>query len=254
MIDKGELLVLLARPEVLLAGAAAVARAERVVSSSDREHVARFRFERDRTMALASRVVQRCALSLAAGGSVPPEDWRFTADERSRPRLEGARGELAELDFNATNTRGLVGCAVTRGALVGFDVEPIRADAPPELVARCFSSEERAALASLPEAERPARFVALWTAKEAYLKARGVGLTAPLEAISVAFADPEAPALVRAEGDPELLAWRLSQWSPTPEHVAAVCRRPLAGLASALALVPRVRWLDAVDAHPVTRA
>lgn len=41
----------------------------------DRAHVARFRFERDRELALASRTLQRRALSACAG--VAPGDWRF---------------------------------------------------------------------------------------------------------------------------------------------------------------------------------
>jgi 4'-phosphopantetheinyl transferase len=196
--------------------------ARAILSDEDRAHVDRFRFERDRAIALASRTLQRRALS-ACAPEVPPAAWRFVADARGRPQIAAPASDLT---FSVANCRGLVGCAVARGAAVGLDLEPWRDDAPPELVERCFTADEQAGLAALPPAARPRRFVELWVVKEAYLKARGVGLDLPLHTIHVGF-DP-----LRLACDDDDATWQVALWSPTPDHGAALCVRRSAPLPS----------------------
>jgi 4'-phosphopantetheinyl transferase len=196
--------------------------ARALLSDEDRAHVDRFRFERDRAIALASRSLQRRALS-ACAPEVAPAAWRFVADPRGRPRIAAPASALT---FSVSNCRGLVGCAVTDGDEVGLDLEPWRDDAPPELVTRCFTPDEQAGLAALPPAARPRRFVELWVVKEAYLKARGVGLDLPLQTIHVGF-DP-----LRLVCDDDAATWQLALWSPTPDHCAALCVRRSAPLPS----------------------
>src|SRR5262245_43434530 len=101
--------VVLARPEALQDPehrAASVA----ILDDVDRAHVARFRFEVDRDIALASRALQRRALA-AYATAIPPEAWRFAADANGRPAIT-APANAPPLVFSAANTRGLVGCAV----------------------------------------------------------------------------------------------------------------------------------------------
>jgi len=192
--------------------------------ADDHAHVARFRFARDRAIALASRTLQRRALS-ACALDVAPDAWRFAAGPLGKPVI-AAPTDGATLAFNVSNTHGLVGCAVTAGREVGLDLEPWRADAPPELVERCFAPVERAALAALPAAAQPRRFVELWTLKEAYIKARGLGLELPLEQIAFHFDDAAGPRLTLAPalGD-DATAWQLALWTPTADHAAALCVR-----------------------------
>ena len=191
----------------------------------DQEHVARFHFAADRAQHLASRSLQRRALSACAPVAPPvaPIDWRFRAGRHGKPAI--AAPILVEpLAFNVANTRGLVGCAVTAGTReLGLDLEPWRDDAPNDLVAKCFTAAERAGLARQPAAGQARRFIELWTVKEAYLKARGLGLDPPLELIDVVLDEGEPflrldPAL----GD-DAARWQLALWAPTATHCAAVC-------------------------------
>jgi 4'-phosphopantetheinyl transferase len=241
-----EVLLLLARPEQLLAGDAR----ERIVallSPHDLEHAARFRSERDRDVALASRATQRLALSRAADEKVRPAQWRFATDSGGRPLLESPPATWGALRFSAANTVGLVGCAVSLGREVGLDLER-RCDAlPAELVERCLSEREQAELLALAERERPDRFTRLWTAKEAYLKARGLGIVEPLDQVEIVFGANEPPALTIG---PELrddgAAWRLDCLQPTGDHFAAVCveRGATRGVVSI-----KQRWLGLHDAR-----
>lgn len=231
VIGAREVRVFLMRPTAL-DGAAAAAAARAELADDDRHHVDRFRFAADRAQALASRALQRRALS-ACAPAIGPAAWRFTPGRHGKPALAPTAG-APPLDFNVANTRGLVGCAVTVGHEVGLDLEPWRDDAPADLVARCFAPSERAALAALPAAARPRRFIELWTLKEAYIKARGLGLELPLELIAFALDDgPPRLTLAPALAD-DAAGWQLALWSPTPAHAAALCVRRGAGPALAI--------------------
>ena len=98
--------------------------------------------------------------------------------------------------FNVSHSHGIALYAVTRGREVGIDLERIRSDlAVAEIAERFFSRREIAMLRTLPiEAQRQA-FFRCWTRKEAYIKARGEGLSLPLDQFDVSLA-PGEPAAV----------------------------------------------------------
>jgi 4'-phosphopantetheinyl transferase len=150
-----------------------------------------FRFDRHRREYLSSRALVRRALSRHDGR--PPCTWRFVRNAHGKPRALAANG----LAFNLANHPTLVVCAIAARDL-GVDVEPI--DRGREILALApvvFTAGERTALAALAAAARPDRAVSLWTLKEAYIKARGLGLDAlPLASFSINFASPSA--LLRA--------------------------------------------------------
>jgi 4'-phosphopantetheinyl transferase len=231
-----EVLLLLAAPEKLVAAGKRAASLA-FLSRADVEHGSRFRAERDRDVALASRVVQRLALSLATRGEVPPAAWRFVTTERGRPMLASPPRRWSGLRFSAANTIGLVGCAVRMDHAVGLDLERRRDTLPGELLDRCLSARERAALLGLGERDRPDRFMRLWTAKEAYLKARGLGIVDELDQVEIAIEPPshaKSSLGLAADGDDAKLSlgpdvgddgsrWQLALLEPTPGHHAALC-------------------------------
>ena len=131
-----------------------------------------YRVEGARQQYLLTRALVRCTLSRHA--PTPPEGWRFTAGANGRPEIAGAPGPC----FNASNAAGLVACAVTGGLAVGVDVEPhgSRAEVA-ALGGRVLSPAELAAAAALPPEARADLALSLWTLKEAYAKALGLGLS-----------------------------------------------------------------------------
>ncbi len=230
MLGAREVVVFLSRPADLddpVRHDAALA----LLPDEDHARLARFRFDVDRQQALASRALQRRALSSCAG--VEPGAWRFIAGSHGKPAILAPASRLA---FNVSNTRGLVACAVTLDRQVGLDVEPLRDDAPVEIVDSHFAPAERAALRALPAAEQPRRFVELWTQKEAYIKARGLGLELPLDRFWF------TPGLgIDPELDDDAARWQCALWSPTAGHLAALCVARDAGPS----LTVRERWLPA---------
>jgi 4'-phosphopantetheinyl transferase len=80
----------------------------------------------------------------------------------------------------------LVACAVSATCeQVGVDVESVerKTDAL-EIAKRCFAASEFKRLRAVTEQQRRERFFCYWTLKESYAKARGLGLSLPLEQLS----------------------------------------------------------------------
>lgn len=201
-------------------GAALEAAYLGLLDAGERERRARFHFEKHRRQFLVSHALVRETLSRYA--PVAPEAWRFESNEYGRPEIAD-RG-LSWLRFNLTHTDGLAICAVARGVDVGVDVEGVdRAGQTVEIAERFFAPAEVAALLALPAERRRARFFELWTLKEAYIKARGAGLSIPLEKFAFALSAGAPPILAT---EPELRdeprAWRFASLRLSDRHLAAV--------------------------------
>ena len=147
------------------------------LSASEIECAQRKVFARDRKRYLASRHALRRALGSVLG--LPPARFRIRSDAWGRPMLE----DVCDIDFNLSHSEqmGLIG--VSRGQLIGVDIEAIRAlDDSAELVRLHFTDVERGEW--LDSGSRRNRdFLSCWTRKEACLKALGVGLSGAPSAI-----------------------------------------------------------------------
>jgi 4'-phosphopantetheinyl transferase len=162
-----------------------------LLTPEERARRARFYFPNGRTQYLLTRVLARVTLSLYA--DVAPSDWRFAPNAHGRPEIvEPADVVSRSLRFNLSNTEGLQACIVGRERALGVDVEwtERRAEAF-EIADRFFSSAEVAELRACPEHARSERFYYYWTLKEAYIKARGAGLSIPLDRFSFSLGAPK---------------------------------------------------------------
>ena len=150
------------------------------IAGSELDRYRRFRFEDDRRLFLATRVLVREVLSRYA--AVHPADWQFVADRWGKPRVSQP-APRPPLHFNLANTRGLVVCGVSVAHdAIGVDAERLdRSVNYTSLAARFFAAQEADDLRALPPEQRPRRFFEYWTLKESYIKARGLGLAVPLD-------------------------------------------------------------------------
>jgi 4'-phosphopantetheinyl transferase len=192
-----------------------------LLSADERERHARFVFERDKCIYLTTHALARIILSRYE--PIAPRDWRFSVGSHGKPEIAGPG---ASLRFNLSNTHGLVVCAVTREADVGVDVERLDREAPLDIAGEYFAPSEVAALEALVPSERPARFFDYWTLKESYIKARGLGLSLPLEQFSFTIVADRPPVLTvdAALGD-DGASWQFAQHRPTANHLLALCVR-----------------------------
>jgi 4'-phosphopantetheinyl transferase len=195
-----------------------------VLSVNERARMASFRFESDRLAYAAAHLLLRAALNWCAP-EVPPAEWELTDSRLDRPEVI-APSVCPRLRFNISHTRSLVACVVTREIDCGIDVEVQRqVEDMDGLAARVLSPTEMSDLMALPVSLRPTRFFSYWTLKEAYVKARGLGLSLPLQAVSF---DLDTGGISIAI-DPSLNDhghdWQFEQWAPTDQHLVAVAIR-----------------------------
>lgn len=174
-----------------------------LLDDEERRRAERLRIEAVRQRFVAARALTRLLLARYCG--VSPSALDFTNGARGKPRLELST-ERSTLHYNTAHSGGTVAVAVASSEL-GVDVESLR-PVPnlDRLVARVCSEFEREQLYGLPAPDRETAFLALWTCKEAYLKAVGSGIAMPLKQVEVAL-DP--PRLVRISNDPHAA----SQWT-----------------------------------------
>jgi 4'-phosphopantetheinyl transferase len=204
--------------------AALLAAQEALMTPEEFARCRSLRFEPDRRVFVATRALVRTVLSRYA--AVAPEQWRFLAGPHGKPRV--AQPEVKPpIYFNLSNTLGLVVCAVSVAhQSIGVDVEGIdRLQGKTELLDladRYFSPAEVRALRALPSSERVRRFFAIWTLKESYIKARGLGLTQPLHQFTFQLGQDEVAVTFDAGMADDATRWRFSLLDSLPQHMIAV--------------------------------
>lgn len=145
-----------------------------------------------------------------------PSSLKIRRDAMGKPYLEGH-----PLHFNLSHSGHLAALALCKDHPVGIDLELLSpARDLSALVARYFSAAEQRAWEALPERAQIYGFYKCWTRKEAYLKARGLGLRKELRALSMPL--DEAPAAGLAVQDDDDQDWFIYPWVPDDGCVAAV--------------------------------
>jgi len=129
------------------------------------------------------------------------------------------------LSFNISHTHSLIVLGVTKGRALGVDVENFRArEVSIEIADRFFAPQEVAALTAAPAQQQQYRFFEYWTFKESYIKARGLGLSLPLDKFSFHYPDDLAVELaIRPELADDSARWQFWQFRPRPEYLVAIC-------------------------------
>lgn len=216
-------------------------RLEDVLSPAETAAAARFRAPEQRRRHAAAHGFLRLVLARYLGAD--PRSLRFVrrcavcGGPHGKPAL--AAPHAGALSFNLSHSGSMALVAVARGRRVGVDCERLRPDvAYREIAARFFTPGEAAELDGLPEAESRAAFFACWVRKEAYVKARGEGLSLSLDAFDVSGLDGGRRHVVARDGDEAASAWQVLDVLPAPGYVGAVAAE-------------RVGWaLEAWDAVP----
>jgi 4'-phosphopantetheinyl transferase len=225
--------------DVLVNDAARAARALEWLSADERTRYSRYRHTDDRLMFLLGRVMTRALVGRAIGR--PPTGWRWQHGPRGRPEVGDA--DVA-LRFNVAHSAGLVVCALADDREVGVDVEDRqRRPLDRNIVRRFCAPAEVDDIDACGENAWHDRFLTYWTLKEAYLKARGLGIAVHLADVNLAI-DGDGARLSFLGG----LAGTDTRWvfrlaAPTPRHLLAVAA-PVASGPVTFAIAPTpLEWL-----------
>lgn len=201
-------------------------RCEKFLSPDEMKRLERFHFEKHRLQFLVSHTFLRIVLSRYQGCS--PASIEYSLNAYGKPSLRLHAGQPG-ISFNLSHADGLACCAVAKDGEVGVDVECIeRLEKGDEISEQFFSSVEFSDMMALEdEKSRKERFFHLWTLKEAYIKAKGMGLSHRLDLFSFHFSEDERIGITfdpKLEESPEY--WNFSLLQPTELHQTAIAYKP----------------------------
>lgn len=180
----------------------------------------RFVFAKHRHSFLIAHAFTRAVLSRYH--NTAPADWSFVKNQFGRPDLVIPEG-CPPFVFNLSHTNGLAVCAITLNRDLGVDVEDMeREGATVSLAHRYFSDAEQTALKALPSELQRHRFFELWTLKESYMKARGIGLSLGLGNFSFCLKNPKRIGISFSDAiDDSPDAWQFDIYDPFPRYRVA---------------------------------
>ncbi|WP_188047592.1 4'-phosphopantetheinyl transferase family protein [Vibrio vulnificus] len=159
-----------------------------MLDKNEREKASRFRFAEDRDSFIAGHALLRQSLSLINEAS--PCSWKFSKGSNGKPEIIG-NDDLPHLRINLSHTRGMVAVALGLNYNVGVDVEPLSRPIEREVWEHALAPIEASQLRLMPAHCQSRAFMALWTLKEALVKASGQGLSVPLNSLVCRLSPPQ---------------------------------------------------------------
>ena len=194
----------------------AVHRFQRTLSTEELLRAERFHYAKDRDRFIYARGMLRDILARYADRD--PVELRFRYGPLGKPAL-AREGIVPDIRFNLSHSNGFAILAVASGFEVGVDVEWAQAGSNEDGIAeQFFSPNEIFAIHQAPSVVRRELFYRLWTSKEAYLKARGAGLSICLNSFDVSPVAHNSRCVI-GEG---FSRWYITALTPRPGYVAAI--------------------------------
>lgn len=185
------------------------------------QRASKIRFPLDQKRFIAAHGVTREILSKYL--TLAPNSIRYVYNKFGKPDLE-EKSRSEGLRFNLSHSESVALLGISSGYCVGIDIERVRRDKATENIARrFFSPNEVEKIISHPKDQRVAAFYRCWTRKEAYIKARGKGLSIPLNQFEVSLSRGEPARIVNIQGNiDEAAHWSLHHLEPMEGYVAAL--------------------------------
>ena len=204
-------------------------RGRDLLSPDERQRAARFKFERDRRRYLVAHVALHAILSRYL--QFASATLCFDTGTNGKPKLPSEHAPSG-VEFNLSHSNEMALLAVTHGREVGVDVEYDKENFEfQEVAERFFTPREVAAMRSLPaHLQRPA-FFKCWTSKEAFLKAKGTGLSGKLDEVAISLTTEQ-----RVQINASVLGWSLAELTPGDGYEGALA------IQGALAPIKCYQW------------
>lgn len=182
-----------------------------LLSDKERAGLSRMRHEPGRVRHILGRCLVRSVLAQVY--ACEPSAVAIDVDDKGRPHCEADR-----VTFSITHSGDCVLAAFSHGGRIGLDVECTSRVVKALSLARHFFHPEEVAYIESGGDSMEERFFRIWTAKEAYCKAIGLGLGLSLSSFRVESLSVER-GLVDAEAPPHAVRW----FVPAVEYLACLC-------------------------------
>lgn len=186
-----------------------------LLSPDERERVGRFHFDQHRRRYLIAHIALHKILARYL--PVNPEQIVFELGANGKPKLPPALAARG-VDFNLSHSHEMALVAVNRGREIGVDIEYVKPEFKfDDIAERFFTAKEVAALRALPANLQRQAFFKCWTSKEAFLKAKGTGLSGKLDEVEITLGAPD-----RVRIGASLAGWALSELTPGDGYEGAL--------------------------------
>ena len=202
-----------------------LSRYRELMTPEEQRQEDRFHFPHDRHRCRVVRALVRT--TLARYCDVEPRDFVFSTNQYGKPAIANDSASAKGLTFNITHAHELAILVVSRDVELGVDVESTRARRfPPDVAKSYFAPDEAADVTEMSDELQQHRMFEYWTLKESYIKARGMGLSIPLDQFSFARSRGGVVEMTTApELEDNALNWRFWQLELRDEYLAALCAR-----------------------------
>jgi 4'-phosphopantetheinyl transferase len=189
------------------------------LSDEERTRTKRFATDLLRNRFIVSRGTTRKLLGAYLGRD--PSVLEFREGNHGKPFLTGESQALG-LQFNVSHSRDLALVAVSRIGEIGVDLEWVRSNLEQaEIASRFFSDNEAARIRELSGSPQVHHFFELWTCKEAFVKARGGGISFGLRRFEVLFPTDSGKASILND-DGARSSWIIHRFEPAPGCLGAL--------------------------------
>jgi 4'-phosphopantetheinyl transferase len=189
-----------------------------IISEEEQRRAAKFYFEKDRIRFIVARGYLRMILAYYLDQL--PEEFRFSYNKYGKPSLEDAINN--DVRFNLSHSDEMILYGFTRCREIGVDIELTRTSKDTiQILDHFFSELEKEDFKIIPEQKKKEVFYVCWTRKEAYIKARGKGLSIPLDDFSVTLIPGYPAKLIKADKDSEESQWHMKDISAASGFAAA---------------------------------
>lgn len=189
---------------------------ERLLSTEERERAQRFRFRYHKDRYVYSHACLRLLISLYL--PITPETIRFKYTHLGKPFIDPSQLQPLsagkQLDFNLSHSSDLAVIALAWNSSIGIDTERTNRQINiHEIAPTVFTANEHEQLNEEAIASQHQYFFDLWSRKEAYAKALGMGLHLPFRELEVG-------------RRPLVGGFRIYSFEPVPGYAAAVAFPP----------------------------
>jgi 4'-phosphopantetheinyl transferase len=192
-----------------------------ILPGDEQRRADQFAYATDRNHFIVARGMLRMILSRYT--AIEPRDLRFSYNPYGKPFLDSAPGKIP-ICFNLSHSHDVALYAITQRRHVGIDIERVRQNIDIETIAKAyFSAHEYQLLRELPSEAQHEAFFMCWTRKEAYIKARGEGLSYPLDRFTVSLEPGDSAVILQNDNEPsEALQWMLYHLVPELGYIGAM--------------------------------
>jgi 4'-phosphopantetheinyl transferase len=186
------------------------------LSAEEQARAKRFVFERDEHRYIVAHAALRFLLSKYV--SKNRKEIHIAAERLGKPYIHEVN-MCTQLHFNLSHSGDFATMAFCEGGELGIDIEQRRPEAASmEIAEHNFSASELRELKKLSGEDRMAGFFRCWTRKEAYVKAKGIGLGADLRSFDVTLDSDEVAELTAIDAE----KWNVFPFKVNPENWGAI--------------------------------